>query len=106
MDPTAEAAIGTGDDVFAAGDLGITQDAVGNQLTVVYNRIPCIAGDEQDLNPGEPAARLFREPSSVEARQSNVGEQQVHFGVMFDDRRRRGCLARLERRGRPRAATT
>jgi len=35
MNPTTEAAIGTSDDVFAAGDCGIAQDAVGNQLRVL-----------------------------------------------------------------------
>src|SRR5580692_12421701 len=35
MDPAAEAAIGDGDDVLAAADLGIAQDAVGDELRVL-----------------------------------------------------------------------
>src|ERR1700751_4512680 len=35
MDPAAEAAIGAGDDVLAADDLGVAQDAVGDQLRVL-----------------------------------------------------------------------
>src|ERR1700736_3206687 len=35
MDPAAEAAIGAGDDVLAADDLGIAQDAVGDELRVL-----------------------------------------------------------------------
>ena len=35
MDPAAEAAIGAGDDVLAADDLGIAQDAIGDELRVL-----------------------------------------------------------------------
>src|SRR6516165_1616361 len=35
MDAAAEAAIGAGNDVFAAGDCGVTQDTVGDQLRVL-----------------------------------------------------------------------
>ena len=35
MNPAAEAAIGAGDDVLAADDLGIAQDAVGDELRVL-----------------------------------------------------------------------
>ena len=35
MDAAAEAAIGAGNDVLAAGDRGVTQDTVGDQLRVL-----------------------------------------------------------------------
>ena len=35
VDPAAEAAIGRGDDAFAADDVGKAQDAVGDQLGVL-----------------------------------------------------------------------
>src|SRR5215469_8209652 len=35
MDAAAEAAIGAGDNVLAAGDRGVTQDTVGDQLRVL-----------------------------------------------------------------------
>ena len=35
MDAAAKAAIGAGDDVLAADDLGIAQDAVGDELRVL-----------------------------------------------------------------------
>jgi hypothetical protein len=63
MDPAAEAAIGAGDDVLATDDLGIAQDAVGDELRVLDEvsggdlsaPAAAVAGD---IVPRRPARRI------------------------------------------------
>jgi hypothetical protein len=50
VNPTAEAAIRAGDDILAAGDRGVAQNAVGDQLGV-FDKVSGVADDarHQDL---------------------------------------------------------
>src|SRR5215471_147672 len=56
MDAAAEAAIGAGDDVFAAGDCGVTQDPVGDELRVLDE----VRGMADDTRHQHLARRQFR----------------------------------------------